>query len=39
MMVALMAVLMLVLMREMYPNNRLNLALGLASLVIFAGSF
>ena len=39
MMVAPMAVLMLVLMREMYPNNRLNLAIGLASVIIFAGSF
>ena len=39
MMVAPMAVLMLVLMREMYPNNRLNLAIGLTAMIIFAGSF
>ena len=39
MMVAPMAVLMLALMRPMYANRRLNLIIGGAAVVVFAGAF
>lgn len=38
MMVAPMTILMLVLMRSMYPNKRLNWAIGLGAVVVFAAS-
>lgn len=39
MMVAPMTILMLVLMRSMYQNKRVNLAIGLGAVVVFAASF